>query len=118
VLVVLGIGYLHCRFRNPAALEKANGPFFLASSLSGLLWLFCVMMRYHLTKCIHYMRVREVIYVLESAALAKRMLRSSASLSGFGDIPGTAECMECFRKEEAAERPEAGGSSVRAPVQR
>jgi hypothetical protein len=32
----------------------------------------CIIMKHHLQKCIHYMRVREVVYVLESAHLASK----------------------------------------------
>lgn len=43
---------------------------FVSSSFIILLILFCVAMRRHLRKCIHYMRVREVIYVLEGLHMA------------------------------------------------
>ncbi|MCG6552066.1 MAG: hypothetical protein L7F77_07040 [Candidatus Magnetominusculus sp. LBB02] len=44
--------------------------FFVSYSFAVLLLLLCFFMRRHLGRCVHYMRVREVIYVLEAAYLA------------------------------------------------
>lgn len=46
---------------------------FLPFSSSLLLIVFCILMKYHLINCLHYMRVREVIYVLESARIANKI---------------------------------------------
>jgi len=45
---------------------------FLSTAFTGLLLGFCLVMRYQLRKCIHYMRVREVVYVLETGYLAQK----------------------------------------------
>jgi hypothetical protein len=40
--------------------------------LAIIILVFCFFMKIHLQKCIHYMRVREVVYVLEGAYLAQK----------------------------------------------
>jgi hypothetical protein len=67
---------------------------FLSFSVVLLLLLFCLAMRHHLRKCIHYMRVREVIYVLETAHLAGQI--SGANMfSGLSDKAEAGKCMQC-----------------------
>ena len=69
---------------------------FLPAAFATLLLVFCAMMRLHLRKCIHYMRVREVIYVLETAHLAESI--SGPSL--FADLlkkDQPTECKNCDR---------------------
>jgi hypothetical protein len=58
-----------------------------------LLLLFCLAMRHHLRRCIHYMRVREVIYVLETAHLAEQS--DSKLLADLIEKEKTNECMHC-----------------------
>ncbi len=53
---------------------------FLPLSSAVLLLIFCLSMNYHLLNCIHYMRVREVIYVLESARIANTLTPDSYNL--------------------------------------
>jgi len=72
---------------------------FLPAAFAGLLLVFCAMMRSHLRKCIHYMRVREVIYVFETAHLAE----SIAGPSLFADLlkkEQPTECKNCKRLTE------------------
>ncbi len=44
---------------------------FVSESFAGFILLLSAVMMHHLRKCIHYMRVREALYVLETAALAQ-----------------------------------------------
>lgn len=65
ILIVLAI-------LSPNCIRDGKGSTLYGSSSFALLLLFfCLAMRHHLRKCIHYMRVREVIYVLETAYWAK-----------------------------------------------
>jgi hypothetical protein len=56
-----------------------------------LLWLFCIGMLFHLRKCIHYMRVREVVYVLENAHLADQLTGKNL----FADLIKGQEIIDC-----------------------
>jgi uncharacterized SAM-binding protein YcdF (DUF218 family) len=51
----------------------------------------CAVMTYQLRKCIHYMRVREVVYVLESAYLASK----TNSAFDISDLIGNECSIEC-----------------------
>jgi hypothetical protein len=44
--------------------------YFSACAFILIVIFLCLIMKFHLLKCIHYMRVREVVYVLETAHLA------------------------------------------------
>jgi|WetSurMetagenome_2_1015567.scaffolds.fasta_scaffold101365_2 hypothetical protein len=61
-----------------------------------LLLAFCVTMRWYLRKCIHYMRVREVIYVLETARMTKR-LSGVDLLEGLVGERASINCEDCPR---------------------
>jgi hypothetical protein len=69
ILVLLTTGIAGARLLG----SPMNASLFFPSSFAALLLVFCAMMRLHLRKCIHYMRVREVIYVLETAHLAESL---------------------------------------------
>lgn len=53
--------------------NRMGSELFAPISLAALVFLFCLTSRYDLNRCIHYMRVREVVYVLETALLAERI---------------------------------------------
>jgi hypothetical protein len=67
VVGVVGGAVVWCQGAPNGTASMLFGP----ASYALLLLFFCVVMRHHLRKCIHYMRVREVIYVLEAAHLAE-----------------------------------------------
>ncbi|MBF0518819.1 MAG: hypothetical protein HQK92_03765 [Nitrospirae bacterium] len=54
-------------------LRESGYMLFVSFSFVFLLFLLCDSMLRHLRKCIHYMRVREVIYVLETANMAVKI---------------------------------------------
>lgn len=64
---------------------------FLPTAFALMLLFFSAVMRLHLSYCIHYMRVREVIYVLETAHLAETI----AGPSLFQDLLCKEELSEC-----------------------
>jgi len=72
----------------------------------------CGVMKYELRRCIHYMRVREVVYVLESAHLAN----SRPFVFGVSDLinkEDSGECVELCRKceQKSASTDPTGGAS-------
>ncbi len=74
--------------------QPLSSTLFVPTAFAALLLVFCAVMRLHLRKCIHYMRVREVIYVLETAHLAE----SIAGASLFEDLlrkEKPTECQKC-----------------------
>lgn len=66
---------------------------FVANIFAILLLLFCFAMRHHLRKCIHYMRVREVIYVLETAHLGEK--HKGLELKDLIDKTSGNPCLDC-----------------------
>lgn len=86
----------------PRCLEIGIGStLFISSSFSFLLFLFCIGMRHHLRKCIHYMRVREVIYVLETAYIAEKLFNNTTIFSDLIHKQDDHECKKCtFHQEE------------------
>jgi hypothetical protein len=73
---------------------------FISSSFTLLLLLFCIAMRHHLRKCIHYMRVREVIYVLETARLAQQ-ISGTPLFAGLSEKDKSSKCVQCDRMKPA-----------------
>jgi hypothetical protein len=73
---------------------------FVSSSFTILLMLFCIAMRYHLRKCVHYMRVREVIYVLETARLAEQ-ISGTPLFGGLSNKSESGKCAKCDRMKPA-----------------
>ncbi|MBV5330518.1 MAG: hypothetical protein JZU65_23290 [Chlorobium sp.] len=67
------IALLGCSAYNPHKLDIVDiaPTIFMPIASAGILILFYLSMKYHLIKCIHYMRVREVVYVLEAAYMVK-----------------------------------------------
>jgi hypothetical protein len=78
---------------------------FIPSAFTSISFCSCVLLRMHLRKCIHYMRVREVVYVLETANLAKRNFKHDI----FDDLPlkSDSQCDQCpaLARSEVAETP-------------
>jgi hypothetical protein len=69
-VLILVIAYLYVLFAlHTAPLLKY---YFASSVFISIVVVLCVIMKRHLLKCIHYMRVREVVYVLETAHLASQ----------------------------------------------
>lgn len=58
---------------------------------------FSLIVKYELRKCIHYMRVREVIYVLETSHLADQMLPDRFKLQEITKKADSNLCFECNR---------------------
>jgi len=90
VLLVLLVAGVFC-----VGLDMKS-PLFVSTAVCLLLGFFCVAMRYHLRKCIHYMRVREVIYVLESAHGAEQIGGEGL----FADLikkDNSSACVKCER---------------------
>lgn len=76
--------------------EEALRTAYPAGVLSFLVFFLCVVMKFHLRKCIHYMRVREVFYVLETAHIAQRLDKRFR----IGEVTGkrlTRDCTKCGR---------------------
>lgn len=69
---------------------------YVSSSFGALLFIFCVVMHYYLRKCIHYMRVREVVYVLETAHLAEATYNVNL-FDGLSEKTKLQECIDCNR---------------------
>jgi hypothetical protein len=82
-----------------AAAGNMNSKLFVSVSFILLLLFFCIAMKYHLRKCIHYMRVREVIYVLETAYAAEKM---DGALSVFEELVNKkdGECKNCSHVQQ------------------
>ena len=53
----------------------------------------CTVLRHHFRKCIHYMRVREVVYVLESAHLASS--KEGFTIEDLIHKPDPGDCAKC-----------------------
>lgn len=96
-LIVLGVLVL----ASTSCIRNGLGStLFNSSTFALLLLLFCTAMRHDLRKCIHYMRVREVIYVLEAANLAE--LISTKGL--FSDLiikDQSNKCVQCDQVKPA-----------------
>lgn len=85
-----------------ACVRAGIGPtLFISTSFSLLLLFFCLAMRHHLRKCIHYMRVREVIYVLETARLAER-IKGSDFLDDLIQKDRSNKCLQCGQMKPEA----------------
>lgn len=76
--------------------NRIGSALFVSSAFSLLLLIFCVAMRHYLLKCIHYMRLREVVYVLEVANMAAQT--SGAEL--FADLISKDRSIKCQQCEQ------------------
>ncbi len=56
--------------------------------------IFCVSLKIYLNKCIHYMRVREVIYVLEAANMAE-IMRGEKLFNDLIEKDYSNKCLQC-----------------------
>jgi hypothetical protein len=72
---------------------KMTAALFAPLAIVLLLLFFCIGMLYHLRKCIHYMRVREVLYVLENAYLVEQIIGKDL----FSDLVGDTKLKDCTK---------------------
>ena len=87
--ILLLLGIVRC-FNN-----AVGSNLFISASFAVALLLFCLGMQHHLRKCIHYMRVREVIYVLETAYIVDKLFDNSLIFSNLIDKSTEHACKEC-----------------------
>lgn len=92
-----------------SAQKQMHSSLFVAGSYSLLMLLFCIGMRHHLRKCIHYMRVREVIYVLETAYMAAS-IREEPLFADLLQKSNNTECNKCSHVNPVACQKDAAGS--------
>lgn len=75
---------------------KLNGaPLYNAIAVLFVIVALCFLMRHQLRKCIHYMRVREVVYVLEAVHLASRETHLNFDVSELAVTHGLGNCAKC-----------------------
>lgn len=68
----------------------------------------CWLMKHQLRKCIHYMRVREVVYVLEAAYLAGRTYPLEFGIEDLLTAEGLEPCKSCDRLKNAPHKAHPG----------
>jgi len=70
--------------------------YFTPASFTIVITSLCAVMKYHLRKCIHYMRVREVVYVIESTHLACQM-KPEFRIDELIGVKEETKCAKCPR---------------------
>jgi hypothetical protein len=94
--ILLLLGIVRC-FNN-----EIGSNLFISASFAGVLLLFCLGMQHHLRKCIHYMRVREVIYVLETAYTVDQLSDKSSIFSELLEKSTEHDCKQCPSSKKQA----------------
>lgn len=70
--------------------------------LTIILLILSLLMKHYLRKCIHYMRVREVIYVLENSKLADALYEGRIFKGLLHEEQGQISCVDCPRLKSSS----------------